>query len=506
MNKKNTTDRSKSKDRKNLNLSQMSQNCSTLGDFEDNILDIDIKKNRGPRAIFVSECFSADHKGQTLIDALPAIAKKWTALNDGKRKKYEDLAAEEKSRFDEHIGLVRKYLIQKPAKENATAYYLFLDDAVKRAIENNEDIKKARAHAKDEWKNLSEKETDKWEAKKEANHDLYDKLRNAKPGNVNGYALWVKDEIATAREKGNKITLTECAKNWPKVKEATRNKYNEYAQELREEKEKQRDLYEITFGIKPRRPLGAYNFYLQDMAKHKKFQGSNFFKECAKAWKKISGDEKEKYERIAKRDRLIHMVKKIEFNQHKRSTFKRAPSAYNLYIAEMRPNLSEKDLSGGKSAFQVLSARWAKESDATKKKFQKLSDAAKKDNETEQNDYVNRVFENPKRARSGYQHFLSERMPELKEKHSNLPTADIMKKVADEWNALKDTQKDKWNKKAEPEQEAYHTKMKEFSKEGFYTMDDKERNARSAKKTARSRMSKSATKSPAKSKNKKKKD
>jgi hypothetical protein len=39
-------------------------------------------------------------------------------------------------------------------------------------------------------------------------------------------------------------------------------------------------------------------------------------------------------------------------------------------------------------------------------------------------------------------------MPELKEKHHSLSTSDIMKKVADEWNALKDNQKDKWNKKS----------------------------------------------------------
>jgi hypothetical protein len=218
---------------------------------------------------------------------MPAISKKWAAMNDGKRKKYEDLAVEEKAKFEEHLALVKKYLISKPAKEKATAYQIFLDDAARTAIENLDDLKAARARAKDEWNNLSNTEKGKWEEKKEANKELYERLRETKPGNVNGYALWVKDQIRTAKEKGNKITLTECAKQWPQVKEATREKYNEYARELRDEKEKQRDLYEITFGIKPRRP-----------------------------WKKISNEDREKYERVSKRDRLIYMVKKLEFNNY----------------------------------------------------------------------------------------------------------------------------------------------------------------------------------------------
>jgi len=494
-----TNDRSKSKDSKKQSLN-LSQQCSTLEDFEDNILDVDIKKNKTARQLFISETYENEHKGQRIVDAISTLSKKWNNLADNKKKKYEDLAMKEKERYEEHIALVRKHLIQKPPKEDATAFYIFMDEAMKTAIENLEDLKEARVKAREQWKSLSLKDKEKWEEKKEANKELYNRLRSSKPGSVNAYALWVKDQIASAKEKGNSITIKDCAEKWPKVKQEIKDKYSEYATEMREEKEKQRDLYEITFGIKPRRPLGPYNFYLQEMAKLKKFQGANFFKECSKAWKKISEKDKEKYERIAKRDRLIYMVKKMEFNSYKRSNgFKRAPSAFNLYLAETREKMTDVD---NKTAFQTISNKWAKESDKVKQKFKKLADEAKKDNEQDRDDYMNRVYDNPKRPRSGYQIFLSERMPTLKEKNGDTPTSELFKKIAEEWNAMKEDKKEKYNKAAEPGREAYKSKMKEFDRLGYYVMDEAEKEAKSQKKEARSQKSKS----PAKSKSKKKKD
>ena len=501
--KKTKTDRSKSKDNKRASQS-FSQDLSTLEDFEDRILEVDLKKNRSAKAIFNSEIFHAEHSGEKLMEAMPKINKKWTALPDIKRKKYETLAEEEKARYEEHLGLVRKHLISKPLKEKATAYLIFRDEAAKKAIENLQDVKEAREKARDEWHNMSGKEKEKWEEKKNANHELYEKLKSSKPGNVNAYALWVKDEIANAREKGNKTTITECAARWGKVNEKTKEKYQEYADELRAEKEKQRDLYEITFGIKPRRPLGPYNFFLQEMAKLKKYQGSNFFKECSKAWAKITDTDKERYERISKRDRLIYMVKKIEFNNYKRSTFKRAPSAYNLYVADMREKTSDKEMSNTQ-AFEYISDKWKKESDAVKKKYQKQAEVLKKDNAQEKENYENRVFDAPKRPRSGYQLYLIERMPELKEKSSNDTTADIMKKIAVEWKGLKDSKKEKYNEQAVPGRELYKSKMKEFEKYGYYNLDDKEIEEKSAKKMARSQSQKERSKSAGKSQKKSKK-
>ena len=473
-----------------------SQNCSTLEDFEDNILDVDVTKNRTARALFVSEVFASEHKNEKLMDAMPKISKKWSSLPDAKRKKYEDMAAKEKERFEEHLALVRKHLISKPLKENATAYYIFVDDAAKKAIENLEDVKAARAKAREDWKNLSGKDKEKWEEKKAANQELYEKLKSSKPGAVSAYALWVKDEIANAKEKGQHLSIAGCAEKWAKVKEETKDKYADYAKELKEEKEKQRDLYEITFGVKPRRPLGPFNYYLQEMAKMKKHQGPNFIKECSKAWKKLSEDDKEKYERISKRGRLIYMVKKMEWNNMKKSSaVKKAPSAYNLYVADMREKLTDKDL-GNKSAFEYISTKWAKESDAVKKKYQKHSDEEKKKKEHEKEDYMKRVYENPKRAKSGYQIWMSERMPELKDKHPSLPTSEVMKKVASEWQSMKEDKKEKYNQKAEPMQEAYKSKMKEFERWGYYNPEGS--NAKSQKK-ARTQKSKSPAKSQKKS-------
>ena len=76
------------------------------------------------------------------------------------------------------------------------------------------------------------------------------------------------------------------------------------------------------------------------MAKLNKFSGENFFQDCAKAWKKISSEELEKYQKISQRERLVYLVKKMEFQNFKRSSYKKAPSAFNLYVAEMSEEVS----------------------------------------------------------------------------------------------------------------------------------------------------------------------
>ena len=238
------------------------------------------------------------------------------------------------------------------------------------------------------------------------------------------------------------------------------------------------------------------------MAKLKTFSGTNFIKECSASWKKLTEEQKEKYERISKRDRLIYVVKKMEFNNYKRTTFKRAPTAFNFYVGEMREKLTGKDLDN-KGAFEYISDKWSKESEATKKKYQKMADNAKKDNEQEKDDYLNRVFEVPKRAKSGYQIFLSERLPELKEKN-DVPTTELFKMVAEEWNGFGEEKKENYNKKAEPGREAYKNKMREFDRLGFYTMPEEDKVELSAKKSAK-KTTKSNSKSPL-TKSKKKKD
>ncbi len=492
---------SKIKDSKK-GLLNLSQQISDMKDFDENILDINIGKPRSSYSLFTQDIFAKDFKGENMIDVIPQIAKKWKKFSDKEREKYDEMADEEKARYEEHLALVRKHLIAKPPKESATAYLIYMDVATKKAIENLEDVKEARVKAREEWNNMSKREKEKWEEKKEENRELYEKLKNTKPGNVTGYALWVKDQIAAAREKGQSITITDCADKWPKVKASTKEKYNDYAMELKGEKEKQRDLYELTFGVKPRRPLGPYNFFIQEMAKMKKYSGSNFFKECSKAWKKLSDDEMEKYEKLAKRSQLIYTVKKRAFNDYKKTTFKKAPSAFNFYLADMREKITGKDLDN-KGAFEYISQKWKKESDAVKKKYKKKADEAERDNAEAKDDYLHSVYVKPKRQSTGYQLFLADRMPELKEKYDK-PTTELMKMIAEEWQGLKDSQKAKWNEKALPGQEAYKTKMKEFERNGFYIMDKEEREMKSMKKEERSQRAKSPLKS--KSLKKRKKD
>ena len=109
--------------------------------------------------------------------------------------------------------------------------------------------------------------------------------------------------MAKAKEKGESMTFKDVAEVWKKLKQPVKDKYYQYAEELNEEKAKHRDMYELAYGLKPRRPLGAYKFFLMEAAKEGKL-GRNPIMEGPKEWRKLSEEEKEKYQKMTQKRKV----------------------------------------------------------------------------------------------------------------------------------------------------------------------------------------------------------
>jgi hypothetical protein len=85
-------------------------------DFEDVLMDINLKKPRSAYILYATEMMSKD-KVSNFGQASKMISKKWQKLSQSDRKKYEDLSEKDKERYQHHLELVKKHLLQKPLAE-----------------------------------------------------------------------------------------------------------------------------------------------------------------------------------------------------------------------------------------------------------------------------------------------------------------------------------------------------------------------------------------------------
>jgi hypothetical protein len=463
---RNASSDSEKKNTQRRSLTQTSIAEMSIDDFEARILDVNIRKPRSAYNFYISD-MKEKHGGDSKItDVAKEYGKKWSKLSSKEKDKYEKMAAEDKDRYAEHTQLVKKFILAKPLKENATAMNIFVEEKVSEAIENGEDVKEAKKAAKDKWREMSTNEKEVYEEKKEKHREFYEELKDAGINGVSAYTLYCKDMMSKAREKGETMTLKDCAANWKNVKQSIKEKYEAHAEEVKEERAKQRDIYEIAFNVKPKRPNTPYTFYLMELAKDGKFTN---FKEASKSWKNLPEDDKEKYLRMAKKAQLCYQMKMAEYKSSVRKIVSKPKSALNLFIEDMKGKGD--DMKENDNFLSYCYTKWRKLEENTKKKYQKKADELAEEHAERKEELGGRVFEMPKRPRSGYNLYLAERLPQLKEKHATKPVTELFKMVALEWSGMKKSQKDKYQAAYEKEVDAYKEKVKEYRINGFYTPD-----------------------------------
>jgi len=243
-------------------VKSLTQGASSMADFEENILDIDIKKPRSSFNFYILD-MREKHKLKGSITLMSSeFAEKYKALSSTELLKYEKMAEEDRKRYESHMALVKKYVLEKPFKEKATAYSIFIDEKLREARENNEeDLKEVKKKFKSEWEdNMTSEEKNVYKEKLEKHCEFYDELKKSnRPPNA--YALFAKDQLSKARENNKTLTLKDVAPIWAKSSNAVKERYAVYAQEVAEEARKHRNIYELAYGIKPKLPISAFRFY-----------------------------------------------------------------------------------------------------------------------------------------------------------------------------------------------------------------------------------------------------
>jgi high mobility group protein B2 len=302
-------------------------------------------------------------------EVLAELGKRWKALKDEDKIKYQEMADEDKVRFKAEMenyvpGEVEdtKEKVKRKKDKNApkgarSAYILFCADERDQIKEDMPDInaKDVLAELGKRWKEFKENgekngddkyfeyqdmaEKDKVRFKNEMENYVpgeevdvekekvkRKKDKNAPKGARSAYILFCADERAQVKEDMPEISakdvLAELGKRWKALKDDDEDRYNEY--QVMAEKDKVRFKKEMeayvpeendeepkekkTIKEGPKRSKTAYQLFCEEQkeeVKQEGFEGKDVIAELARRWKELESKDKEYFNELKGRAEIL---------------------------------------------------------------------------------------------------------------------------------------------------------------------------------------------------------
>jgi len=461
--------------------------------------DITLKRPRNPFTQFVlSEVASYKTKNKDakidIQEFNQSCAEKWKKMKEGEKKKYSKQFEDEKVKYKSDIELVRHYLFRDfndTISRSPTAYRIFLNEKLREGFEQNLDPKDVRKDAGNAWAKMSEEEKKVYIDKKKENDNWF--LKAEKIRRINPIALFIQKKIQEAKEKHKEPpALKEIAPAWKKLTKNEKKSFEKYAQELNEEKEKLKDIYDIVHGVKPKKPAGAFRIFLQEKAKNNEIKT---LKEGQEIWKKLSEDQKEEYLTKSHKCLLAYRYKKMIYNKKIKKMLPKKPTGpFQQFLKEKKGQKP----ANGESWFVYWKTVFDGLSEAQKKKYVDKAEKAKEKYDKQMLQFQDKVFDMPKKPHSGFNLFVAERMPDLKKEKPNAPNSVLLKQIAKEWSDGKDVDQKLYNKNAEKDKKRFKKQLKEFQKLGYYTKEKGENDTEDDERSKKSKKKRSSSKSKSK--------
>ena len=493
-------------------------------DYDEDKID-DLLENihlKRPRTSYTHFCmeeiekFKKANKGQKidLKTFSHKCAEKWSKLKDKEKQEYKEQFEEDKTKYKNDLEVIRHVLFKdynEVVKRPPTAYRIYLNEKLREGFEKNLDPKEVKNEASKNWRKMDDNERKVYLDKKKENDDWFERAKNTKK--VNALSIFVQSEINNAKKKNEDIPkLADIAPAWKKLSKSEKERYQKYADEINEERERLQDLFELVNGVKPKRPAGAFRVFLQEKAKEKALHDLNEGKEL---WNKLSEEEKEKYLKKAHKCRLAYKYKKMIYNKKIKKILPKKPATAFGYFLKEKKGIK---LPKGENALKYWRPDFDKLPKDKKKKYEEKAAKEKEKYDKKMEEFKNYVFDMPKRPLNAFSLFVRDRTPDLKKENEELPNNKLIKLAAKEWKEEDGVSQAKYEKKAEQDKRRFVKQMKDFEKLGYYNKnsrgentkreddDDEEENKskRSKKKRSTSNGSKSTKKSSKKNKSKSK--
>ena len=487
---------------KNLSKSKK-KNSQAVSIYEDEdkidqiIKDITLKRPRNAYTQFVlseSEQMKSKNKDSKIKigDLSATCAEKWKKLSQEEKKKYVKLYEEEKQKYKNDLELVRHYLF-KDYQDNIhrapSAYQIFVSEKLRLGFEQNLDPKDIKKAAATEWAQMTEEQKGVYKDKKKENDSWFEKAKKIRK--ITPISLFIQKKYDEAKkEKKEPPKLKDIAPSWKKLSKKEKQTYEKYAQELNEEKEQLQDLYEITHGVKPKRPNGAFRIFLQEKAKNNEIKSLTQGQEL---WKKLTEDQKEEYLKKSHRCQLAYKYKKMIYvKQIKKILPKRPGNAYTQFLKEKKGQ----KVPEGQNFLKYWRSVYEKLSPEEKAKYEKKAKEAKEIYDKKFEQFANKVFDMPKKPLSGFSFYVAEKMPLLRKEKPDSLLNTLIKQIAEEWQKEPEEKKAEFIKKSDEDKKRFKRQFRQFKKKGYYSNnpdddeeDDKKEEKKGTKKKSSSKMS-----------------
>ena len=449
----------------------------------DQIMDnITLKFPRNPFTQFVMSQGKLSKKkyksAQEFISAFySTCVEKWKVMTSTEKKEYYELFLKEKQKFKLDLERVRHYLFldyNDKVSSYPTSYRIFLNEKLRDGLEKNLDPKSVINKAKSIWIDMKYEEKKIYINKKIENNNWFSKAQNLKK--INPLTLFIQKKVQESKDNNSKLPSIKAIEfEWKKLSKKQKETFDLYAQQIIINNEKMQDLYDILSGKRPKKPVGAYNMFLQEKAKNNEIKS---IKEGSELWKNLTEDQKEEFLRKSHRRSLAYKYKKMLYEKKiKKMLPKRPKNALQIFLKEKRgikPENGEKWLAYWEKIFKGLPLNKRKKYDEKAKKERINYEKAMKP-------FKNKIFDFPKRPKSEFKFFL-ENAISLKSPSPEITKNMFILQTKEEWEKLSIEDKNNFAQKAKDDKLRYKQQIKEFEKFGFYTISndkkDKEENSK----------------------------
>ena len=440
-----------------------------------------------------------------LVDLNKECAENWKTLKEAEKSKFQKNYDDEKEKYQKDLELVRHYLFRdynETNKSAPTAYRIYLNAQMRDGFEQGKDPKDVKKEAKDAWSKMTENQKKVYFDKKKESDDWFSRAKNV--NKVNAVSVFIQKSIQSAKDEHKEPPkLAELASGWKALSKNEKKKYQKYAEEINEEKKQMKDIFELTHGIKPKKPLGAYRIFLQEKAKNGELKT---LQEGREMWEKLSQEQKDDYLAQAHKCKIAYIYKKMIYKKKIRKMMPKKPG--NAFAQFLKEKKGQKP-ANGESFIVYFRGVFEKLSEEQKKKYEERAEKALEKYKQKMEAFEDKVFDLPKKARSGFTLYIMDRMPDLREEKKNTPNSELLKIIAKEWKDQQNVDQEKYNKKSEKDFIRFKTQLKEFQEFGYYTKskgknitpgETDDNSSKKSKKTSKRKKSASRSKSSRKSK------
>ena len=180
----------------------------------------------------------------------------------------------------------------------------------------------------------------------------------------------------------------------------------------------------------------------------------------------ITRRRKRRYLKKSHRCQLAYKYKKMLYiKQVKKIIPKKPGGPYAQFIKEKKGQKPPE----GQSFLKYWGSVYEKLTPEQKAKYEEKAQKEKELYEKKLEQFKDKVFDMPKKPRTAFSFYLSDRLQELKKDNPDSLFNILIKKAAEEWQNLTEAKKDEYIKNSEKDKIRFKKQFQEFKKMGYYS-------------------------------------